>query len=272
MGETPGSGRSGAAEGGSPRGAGLPAWAWGWGWGGCCLEFLGAEGSSFIKGVPWGWRVRDAGAGRGVTGSCPGPRSPPGTPTVQRGPGPLAAVCHTRARASAEEEGGALGASGPPRSDWQARGQGRPQVQHEPKPLPALTEEGGFGRVRGSTGWKMSSDPRGLGVSGEGRRLLPGGTREPQKVFAGGMLAVLAEDKFSEFGLKKKKRLVSAGQPWLRSQKSCLPKERGGGRIGLLTQGQGAAHVTGERGGRGQGRGGGGGEERGRGDRSSPSK
>lgn len=54
----------------------------------------------------------DAGAGREVTGSCPGPRAPPGTPIVQRGPGPLGAVCHTRARASPEEEGSARGGFG----------------------------------------------------------------------------------------------------------------------------------------------------------------
>lgn len=160
---------SGAAGVGAPQGSGASSLG---GWGvlcsgpgaGCAVEgpagaaawsSWGAGGSSFRKRVPWGWRVCDAGAGRGVTGSCPGPRAPPGTPIVQRGPGPLGAVCHTRARASPEEEGSARGRGGGGglrgrRGQTRAGGgQSRPQVQHDPKPPPALNEEGRFGRVRG---------------------------------------------------------------------------------------------------------------------------
>lgn len=84
---------------------------------------------------------------KGVPGSCVGPALPQGRPQCSGDPGPWD-LCHTRARASPEEEGsarvrGALrGRHGQTRA---GRGQSRPEVQHEPKPLPALTEEGGSG-------------------------------------------------------------------------------------------------------------------------------
>ena len=223
-------GGSGAAEGGPGERGFLPGRRGGDGAQGEAQRglLLGVLGGR--KGVPWGWECALQGPEAGDR-KLSRPALPRGRPRCSADPRPWQPR-PTRARASAEEAGSALGASGRRR---QTRG-GEAGAAVGPawaKAAPRTGRGGAFGRARGSTGRNGSSDPRALGGSGEGRRLLPGGTREPQKVFAGGMLAVLAGDKFSEFGFKNNNARCRRAALALVPGKLPAPG-RAGGRVGLL--------------------------------------